>query len=124
MERVPGECATGGLVDAVVSFRVEGLSGFHLVIEEGGFVAGGAAEAPVERAISSTQQNSDSLAGANCATKESSRAWKRGWHSLVRTMVLAVSPWSRALAAERALPAGVTGPWERAPLRRDASICW
>ena len=38
------------------------------------------------------------------------------------TRVLAVRPWRRALREERALPSGVRGPRESAPLAREHSI--
>ena len=49
--------------------------------------------------------------------------FKKAWLSLQRTTVLAERPCLTALQQERCLPSSVMGPWDSAPLRRDASIC-
>src|SRR5512141_1849347 len=79
--------------------------------------------------ISSTRPSSTLSAGWKRATNSDWMESKASRDSLPRTTILAMRPWRVAFWAERAFPAGVIGPLERAPLaleeivRRNEDIC-
>ena len=80
-------------------------------------------------AISWTVRSSVVVAGACSAMRDSWSKLNSSRLSLVRQTELAegpsseASPWRvGALAAERALPSGVTGPWDFFPLARFAAL--
>src|SRR5688572_7026271 len=68
--------------------------------------------------------SSAALAGCQCSMQAWSRLSYVSELSLFRTTTLEDRPWRVAFRAALAFPSAVDGPRERAPLRREASICF
>src|SRR6188768_2704396 len=69
------------------------------------------------------ETSSDSM--GVCGRNRSRWVWRRSWNSALDSLGKRTSrakrPWRRAFCEERALPSGVTGPRDLAPLARSIS---
>src|SRR5271165_2013998 len=73
----------------------------------------------LETAMDSTQSRSNSFWGWKDSSRPDRTEAKNSGFSPSRTTLRARSPWRKGAAAQRALPSGVLGPFDLAPLARE-----